>query len=308
MTIEISKWTIERTPYNHLYKHGLPFGGELGETLKQTKDRIDKNKASMCLIDGSIGEGKTTLALELADVYNYLHGLPPLDLSKDCPQLAMGSVDFIKKIRLCYEQKLPVIVYDEAGDFSKRAALSKINFILNRTFETYRAFKIFVIVCLPSFDVLDEQLFLNRIPRVLIHVSDRTQNSGNYAVYSLARTMWIKFYMKKFPVIKFRAYAMVTPNYRGHFVNLSDVRSKQLDKISTENKLELLRGSEIRSAGLISYLDMVAKTGYNIITVRKLIIDLKIKPARVIKKVKYFHESVLNQLIDYQNEYGRRRK
>lgn len=310
MTQPILNWTIEKTAYSYVYNHGLPFGRQLGDSIKQTSERIDSKKASMIIIDGGVGEGKTTLAGEIADIYNNIRGLPPLDFSTDCPQLALGSLDFIKKIRICYEEKLPVIIYDEAGDFSKRASLSKINMILNRTFETYRAFKILVIICLPSFDILDEQLFLNKIPRFLVHVSERGERSGNYAVYSLSKMLWLKYYMKKFPVIKAKCYSMVTPNYRGNFTNLSEKREKDLDKMSTKNKLEVLRGSEIKAEGLVSYRDIAQKLNTSVIGIRTLILKLKIKHVREIKRVKYFNSEIIDQLADYKQEHppGKRAK
>jgi hypothetical protein len=114
----------------HYYNHGLPFSEILGETITTLNKRIKLKKAVVVIVAGGLGEGKTTLSIEIADYQNKLYGLPPVDLSLGvkCPQYALGGKDFINKIKACYEKKLPVIIYDEAGDFSKRGALTQFNF------------------------------------------------------------------------------------------------------------------------------------------------------------------------------------
>ena len=71
-------------------------------------------------------------------------------------------------MNVCYQERFPAAGYDEAGDFNKRDSLSNFNAMINRTFETFRAFKIVVVLVLPSFSVLDNQLFDNMIPRLLL--------------------------------------------------------------------------------------------------------------------------------------------
>ena len=41
---------------------GLPFNGRLAKSINDQRIRIKKKKASMIIIDGGVGEGKTTLA------------------------------------------------------------------------------------------------------------------------------------------------------------------------------------------------------------------------------------------------------
>ena len=63
-----------------LYKHGLPFSEKLAENVKDLIARIDLNKASLIVIDGGVGEGKTTLAVHIADYVNSLAGMGPISL------------------------------------------------------------------------------------------------------------------------------------------------------------------------------------------------------------------------------------
>jgi len=86
----------------HLYKHGLPFSEKLAENIRDLIDRIKFNKASMIIVDGGVGEGKTTLMVEIADYVNSLYGFQEIKLElKDHPQLALGGTSFLKQLRVC---------------------------------------------------------------------------------------------------------------------------------------------------------------------------------------------------------------
>jgi len=283
-----------------VYKSGFPYSENLQTNIVELNKRVSDKKASMILIDGAVGLGKTTIAVHVADGINKLHNLPPIDLDiKNHPQIAMGGSDFLKKMRICFENKLPVIVYDEAGDFSKRGTLSRFNAMLNRTFETYRGFKILVIICLPKFYVLDSHLFDLEIPRGLIHVVDRCDKYADYAGYSLVSMNWIRYWSEKLAkAIRYKAYEKVTPNNRGHYYDLEASRSKKLDYISTKEKISILQKSEVKAEGLLSYIQIADKTQRSMIWVKKKFAELKIKEERTIGRVKYFKEDVVNRLID----------
>jgi len=287
-----------------LYDNGLPFPEIYADNLKDQVKRVDGKKASLIIVDGGVGEGKTTFAVEAADYINNLNGMGEVALDlKYHPQLALGGADFLKQIRICYEEKLPCIIYDEAGDFNKRGALSRFNAMLNRTFETFRGFKIIVILVLPCFNVLDGDIFEKKIPRMLLHLKDRGENYGNFYGYSLFRMMYIKEKMKKL-VIKPFGYSQVSSNFRGQFLNLTKERDKKLDILSTTGKISVLKKAEIKVEGLISYVDIAKKVSRSVIWVRKAISKLKIRHARIIDRVKYFDERVIDQLSDYLDELG----
>lgn len=291
----------------YLYDHGLAFEKELAPNLDDLQKRINKKKASLMIISGGVGEGKTTLAVHVADYINKINGRPPITF--DGPQMAMGGVDFLKKLRVCYDDKLPCIIYDEAGDFSKRSSLTKFNAVINRTFETFRAFKCLVILCLPNFDILDNQLFDNQIPRLLLRCHGRTENYGNFDAYGLNEMMFLKYWFKKSP-IKNYAFGRVYPNFYGHFLDLEPDRSKELDEVSMKNKKEILKKSEIKIEGLLSYPELAQKLGITIDYTRLLVSKLKIKPARTISRVKYYtpdHLAQIEEMIDRPDNRGRPR-
>ena len=87
----------------YFYKHGQPFSEKLTENILDGLERVKKNKATCIVIDGGVGEGKTTLAVEISDFINAQNNLPEINLSpKDHPQIAMGGKDFAKQMRECY--------------------------------------------------------------------------------------------------------------------------------------------------------------------------------------------------------------
>lgn len=283
-----------------IYKHGLPFSEKLGNNIISLYKRIQLNKASLLIVAGGVGEGKTTLAVEIADYYNSLYGLPLINLDLNYhPQLSMGGTEFIQNLRICYKEGLPCVIYDEAGDFNRRGALTQFNAMLNRVFETFRGFKILVIVCIPSFDVLDEHLFRNNIPRQLVHLENRTINQGNFKAYSLYRMFYLKARMKKL-VVKNMAFSLVEPNFYGHFLDLEPERSNALNKISMKGKFNILKKAEIKSEGLISLSEIAVKINRSIIWIRKRNKELNIKPFKTFEHKHYFKEAdTLQRYFDY---------
>ena len=281
-----------------LFSNNLPFSNPVNTSLEEQTTRIKNNKASMIIIDGGVGEGKTTLAVHCADYINKINKQPPIAL--DGPQYAMGGEDFIKKIVECHNKKFPVIIYDESGDFSKRTSITKFNNMLNRTFETFRAFKIIVILSLPTFNTLDNSLLEKNIPRLLIHCYNRNNKYGHFKAYSLWRMYWIKQIMSK-QVVKSDAYDIESPNYYGQFYNLPPERAKELDKISIKNKIEISKQSYLDMSGLVTYSQIAKKLNYSIANIRVLIKKHKILPKTKIGRVVYFTEDTIDQLADVSN-------
>jgi hypothetical protein len=293
------------------YDTGLPFSLSLKIDLDDLKQRtLIENKASMLIIDGLIGLGKTTLASHCAD---YLNGgyeqvtkrkfkvikEKLIDLQK---QLALGGNDFAKKLRICHEEGFVVLIYDEAGDFNSRGALTKFNAMVNRVFEVFRAFKVIVILCLPSFTSLDKSLITKGVPRLLIHITDRNQDYGDYKVYSLWHIHYLLDKMKKL-VVKTDSFRLTQPVKRGHFLDLPNERAKELDEISTKSKLETLEDVEIKIDGLFCYNDLAKRLGRSISWISKAMNKLHIPAKKVWKNRKYFDDNaleVLSEEIDKQ--------
>lgn len=291
------------TTKHYLYKHGLPIPSVLANTLKQQKERVDNKKASLIIIDGQQGEGKTTLLVHCIDYINSLYGLKPCKISLlEHPQLAMGGKDFIKQLRICEKQKIVALGYDEAGDFNKRGAMGRLNSVLINVFQKFRGFKIIIILALPNFVILDNYLFDLGIPRLLIHCEKR-KSYGNFKAYSLSQMNWIRYWFEKLPKgAKNLCYDKALPNYRGHFLNLPPEREAALDRLSTKSKVKGLIDEEIKIEGLLSYTELSNKVGRSVIWVRKKIADLNLKHDRIIDRQKFFKKETLDILTDYLDE------
>jgi hypothetical protein len=285
-------------PKSHIYKSGLTFSQGLADNLDSIKNRVTvQNKASLIIIDGGIGEGKTTLAVQISE---YLQSGPIVFKE----QLAMGGQDFIKKLKICFQNRYLVIIYDEAGDFNKRGALTRFNALLNRVFETYRAFKIIVILVLPSFHVLDDSLLDKKIPRLLIHTHKRTLKYGSFRAYSLYRMYYLRNVMLKL-IVKPFAYGLVDANFRGNFLDLTPARCKELDLHSTRGKFNILEMAEIKHQGLIDYEEISKRVNKSIIWCRVAINKLRIKHKKVYKRKRYYDNSVIDRLLDYIDGAGK---
>jgi hypothetical protein len=282
--------------------NNLPFSKILAINLDDLDYRVfTLKKASLIIIDGGLGEGKTTIAVEVADYINSLHKLPPIDL-KGC-QLGLGGEQFLDKLDICYEEKLPCIIYDEAGDFSKRGALTRFNAMINRMFEMFRAYKVIVIMCLPTFDVLDSSLMDKKIPRLLLNLNDRTLNQGNFRGFGFDRMGWVKYKMQKL-AIKSYAYNYVDPNFYGHFKDLEPNRSLLLDKISTENKRASNTKERIKYEGLLTRKEMAHIVGKAPGTIKNLLFKLDIKPIRKLGREVYFSPDVADKLREHYDNEG----
>lgn len=276
------------------YDHGLPFSQRLGITLDQQITRVQSRKSSLIIIDGPLGSGKTTLGVEVAD---HISGYDITLKRDDCPQYAMGGIQFQEKLGICFDQRLKCLIYDEAGDFSKHGALTTFNRSLIRTFETFRAFNIVVILILPTIDSLGYSLFNLQVPRLLIHCHNRTNNQGNFKVFSLMRMYKLKALFPKIDV-KPTAYNLVTPNYNGHFLDLEPERSKQLDNMTTLGKRDISVQSTVKNLNLVSINEIANILGKSIGYTRLLIYRKKLKPERKFGRNTYYSKSIIDTLAN----------
>ena len=227
----VNKYGTFHNPAQHLFAPGVPVAGPMERNIDCMRERITRNKASLIIIDGGLGEGKTTLGIHLADLYQGSE----INLAV---QYAMGGDDFRKKIELCASMGYGVIVYDESGDFGKRGALSKFNATLVRLFDTFRVYRVLVILILPLFNYLDNTLFDKQIPRLLLHCHSRDNSKGYYKAYSLRRMFYLKDKMSKL-LLKPTAYTKVYPNFYGSFYGLYPERAKIVDELGSKYKRKI---------------------------------------------------------------------
>lgn len=212
--------------------------GLVRKTCDSLRKRIKGNKASAVVVDGQMGEGKTTFAVKLLEEFQ---SRQQIDYNM---QYAVGGDDFLKKLELCVDNKKKAIIYDEAGDFSRKATLTKFNRTLDMVFQTFRTYKILIIIVLPFFAELDRGIYDRGVIRVLFNCYGRNEEAGRLRVYSLRRIFYLLDYIrKKQPPVRQMAYKNATPLYYTHFKDLPPERSSELDIISTMQKREKLRNT-----------------------------------------------------------------
>jgi hypothetical protein len=63
--------------------------------------------------------------------------------------------------------------------------------------------------------------------------------------------------------------------------------------------MKVLNKSQIKIEGLMAYKEIADRLGRSIVWVRMAVGKLRIKPARVINRLRYFNEDQVNRLADH---------
>lgn len=268
------------------------FNKRLPVNLDLLKDRIyNKKKASLIIIDGYQGEGKSTLAIQIAEYYQQ----EEIDFNI---QYAIGGKDFQTKFDLCIENKKQVIIYDEAGDFDKYSTYTDFNKVMTQFFRTFRTYKIFIILVLPNFNDLDPRLFKNGVPRLLIHCHKKSETSGQFSAYGLWRMEHLRLKLRTMSqkILPQEVYKYVRPNFKGEFYDLDPKKRALLDELSTKGKEDIKTNGRIKEQGLINIKQLSLGLGRSVLWVKQQISKGNIKPALSFKKSHYFEKETLQEL------------
>jgi len=285
-----------------VYDHGLPFRQLLADNMDDLMDRISQKKASLVVIDGGVGEGKTTLGVHLADYVNIKFGRNgPIDFRSS--QMAMGGKDFGEKLLACHTEKFLVIIYDEAGDMDKKTTLSRFNRNLMRIFEMYRGFRILVILCLPRFYKLENELLDLGIWRMTIHCEDRSLQQGNFRVFDIEQTYYIKHHAVKI-VVKPKCYDFGMSNFNGHFLDLPKERSDDLDKVSIAAKRKETKKTVYDVKGRVTVKEIASHFGVSLRWVRLKLRELQDREELdtvLFDRKKWYKKDVLDMIDELEN-------
>jgi len=276
---------------SYVYKNGLKFDSTLAKNIDGTLARVKSKKASCLGVDGYVGEGKTTLAVEIAQYIESKYN-STFDIQE---QIGMGGKGFLKSMDYAVSNKKHVVIYDEAGDFNTRASLTYFNQQLNRVFETFRATKIVIILCLPSFADIDTSLMKKGVLRFLVHCYGRTLTYGRYSVYDLSRMWYIKSKFAKVTVPA-DAFRLTTPNFYGQFKDLDPESSNELEKFSIRGKKDIIRKSMLAQRGLVDVKTISKEAGYSVESVRKWVQKSKPKNERY-GNTKYYDKSTVRYFL-----------
>ena len=278
-----------------VYDHGLPFRQLLADNIDDLMSRINRKKASLLVIDGSVGEGKTTLGLHLGNYVNIRYG-SGVPIDPRGPQLALGGKEFSQKIIVCHDQNYKVIIYDEAGDLDKKTTLSKFNRQLMHIFEMYRGFKIMVILCLPRFYKLENELLDLGVWRMTIHCEDRSERQGSFRVYDIEQTYYIKNSATKI-IVKPKCYDHGMSNFQGHFLDLPPEESRELDAVSVAAKRKETKKLVYDVKDRLTIYDIAKQFGK---TSRWVLLRLKevddIGEVKRFERKKYYDQSIIQKI------------
>lgn len=230
----------------YLFENGLAWKdyppNSFLNNFKEWKKRIKNNSFAAIMIMSPPGRGKTTLAVNIAKKYQ--EG-DPFDYS--C-QFASGFEDFKNKLEICRQKNKSVIIFDEAGEISNRDALTNANKEFLKILDVYRAYKVFLIICLQRFSMIDSAVLETEIIRAGIYIENKFKSYAVASVYSLADLFKIAGIMLKIRKFKNQppnaAFKSVQPMIRLKFLPLPPDEQKYLDDLSLQAKQKIILGKE----------------------------------------------------------------
>lgn len=284
----------------NLYDNGTPFDKKeiIDLNLKESIIAIKDKQPIVIIIDGGQSTGKTTLATLLADRFNHLCGKPPMDLTNKSIQYSQGGEQFIHRLPQASDQGYPIAIYDETGDYSRKSALSKFNKTMDRAMDIIRVYRTAIIIIVHNFaKQIPNEIIDKGIATMLIHCKKRKPGIGyvNAKTYDYQGMCWIKHYMKT-EIVPENAYKKVYPNFQFRFKNLPPEREEALDRLSTKNKKDLWNNVDIKIQGLMDIKEIARNLNYSVATIRKKLLEHKIKESLISKKKKYYSQDTLQQL------------
>lgn len=256
---------------SYTYENGESFTESLRKNIDTLIERVHvKGMASVIVVCGTPGTGKTTLAAEISGYIAKKLGRPPFSVEH---QIDIGGEKFLEKARYCVENNLPALVFDEAFAFSRRKSLTKFNQDLNEFFQEFRTFKLIVILCLPDYNQLDRWLYNIRVVRLLIECSEKHIANNRSIGYVSFKAYGIK---RIYDVLNIRdklklpyASSRVPPNFQGHFKPLPPAQQAALDASSTAGKKKRIdrktMGGLMNSRDIADALGLEQKHIYDII-------------------------------------------
>lgn len=294
----------------NLYDNGTPFDEPdfiyddlVGASVPYLKD---KQPVVIVLIGGQ-SSGKTTLGIELEDIYNYLYGLPMIDLlDKKNPQYSQGAIEFLHKLPICAMEGRPVHQWDESGKYSRKNSLSEFNKNMDEAMDVLRVHQTALILVRHDINKIPKELIDHEILGVLIRCKKRNPGSGyvEAEVYDFEQIAHLIHNMKTAIASQYVFNKLVFPNFRFRFKDLSPTRSSQLDRLSSDKKKDMWAQKDIKAQGLLTINELAEEIGKAVITVRNIIRELNIKPSLTLKKKFYYSQEDIKK-IKYYSKKGK---
>lgn len=263
------------------------------ELLDEQTKRIENKKPSVIVIDGVHSGGKTTFASHIAQ-YVEAQQNNSFDYEN---QVGKGMDKFLEKLKWCRENKKNVCIYDEAEDFDRKGAMSKLNRMLNRIFSILRINKIMIIVILGSVKMLEKQPLQKGLIRCLINVHGREidkpfANIRLYDASNIFYLMWLMERHEKTGKAPLGAYNKTYAFMKSKILK-ADYEDEELwDSIDYKDKAMMQDEAALESKGLISIDTLARESGYSVSYIRTLFREIQPDAQRIGNK-NYYYRSVL---------------
>jgi hypothetical protein len=280
-----------------LYNNGKPFTGYISNNLEVWRDRIAHNKPAGCIICSPPGRGKTTLACWITREYLNDYTIPVEEICEK--YIGNGFKDTLTKLDKGYTNGQKLIIYDEAGDVSKRRSLSQINYEILQVLNKVRGLNMFIIMIMQDFSLLDGAILTTEVFRGGFYINERFDTYADYKAYSLNGLGKVRMQMGdslKNNLFKNKAFDIVTPNYNGHFKNLPEEESKYLHTFSVTAKIKSFREMLDKQDGLMTQKEIISELGIVYSTFSYKAKSLGIKPVKKRGRNIYYDVDALEKI------------
>jgi hypothetical protein len=288
---------------NNLYDNGTPFdkpeliyNNLIGGSIPYLKT---KQPVFEVLVGGQ-STGKTTLGFHFLDIYNYLYGLPLVDLSNEKNvQYSQGSKEFLHKLPLCAEQGFPAEEWDEAGSYSRKNSLTTDNKTMDESLDVLRVHRVAVIVCRHDIHKIPKEMLDHEILGFLIRCKMRKpeQDYVEAEVYDFIGAQYIIDYINKGMKPQQVYNKLVYPAFHFRFKDLSPIRSAQLDRLCSRKKKDTWANKDIKSQGLLDIDEFHLQIPRSKIWIKQKIKEIKEEPKMNYKKKNYYSKDLILKLM-----------
>jgi hypothetical protein len=273
------------------------FSGLIDEQIERTQYK----KPSVILIDGVHSGGKTTLG---AHIGQYIESKYGQDFDYE-NQVGKGMDKFLERVKWCRQNNKHVCIYDEAEDYDRKGAMTKLNRLLNKIFSIIRINKINIIMILGCVKILEKQPLTKGLIRGLINVHNREIKKpfADLRVYDASNVfylMWLMDKHEKTGKSPLSAYSKTYAFMKSHILKADPEDEVLWDSLDRTDKFEMQDEAILETKGLIN-IDRVSKeSGYSVSYLR--ILFRKIKPeAQRIGNKNYYYRSILKRIENTAN-------
>jgi len=261
---------------------------------EQKNSRLSVSKPSCFVIDGTHGSGKTTLAAHCGE---YMEGLYGREFSYE-DQVGKGMEKFLEKLNYVKKNGLHVVVYDEAEDFERKGAVSRLNRLLNRVFSVMRATGIMVIIVLGIVRKLEREPLDKGIVRALVNVHDRGVKYNSVRVFDAGNIYYLMYLMDRF--VKqgrspLSAYSKTMPVFRSRVLPADPDSARAWDLIDLKQKGDIMDTAALETKGLMDIKSVARESGYSISSLRVKFRSMKPEVVKI-GRVNYYYRSVVDRL------------